>query len=512
MNLTTDAWIPVVWSGGKPGTVSLCEAFERGEEIQDLALRPLERIAVMRLLICIAQVSLDGPADYDDWRACRSRIAQSAVEYLHHLRQAFELFGDGKPFLQVSNLKPVTSVADGDGEGSATSKLDIALATGNNPTLFDNAGGFERSLTLAQLALMLLTFQCFSPGGRIGVALWDGQQTPGNGSSNHAPCLAEGMLHTLLKADSLAIALHKNLLNRMQVEQLFGKRCWGRPVWEKMPKALNDSDAVRNATKTYLGRLVPLSRSIRIAADGRTLTLANGLEYPPPKEWREPCATIVRRTVRGEPTRAVLRASTEKAAWRELHALTVKAVGQNPGGPVALQNIASEEGAFDLWVGGLVASKSKPVDTTESVFHVPAAMLTDPGQMIYEKGVRYADSAEFRIRLAISAYHNALGDNLDRPEMKNRRSQIQRNATAQFWTDIEQAVPLLLEVVEKGFKGNWRDTAWGKLVWRCARAAYEHSCPHETPRQIRAYVLGLQRMFTALTEQRATETGMEIEE
>ena len=40
MNLSTDAWIPIVWNDGIPGTVSLCEAFERGHEIQDLAVRP----------------------------------------------------------------------------------------------------------------------------------------------------------------------------------------------------------------------------------------------------------------------------------------------------------------------------------------------------------------------------------------------------------------------------------------------------------------------------------------
>lgn len=44
MNLTTDAWIPIVCSDGKPGIVSLREAFERGEEISDLAVRAHERI------------------------------------------------------------------------------------------------------------------------------------------------------------------------------------------------------------------------------------------------------------------------------------------------------------------------------------------------------------------------------------------------------------------------------------------------------------------------------------
>src|SRR5579864_8406496 len=325
MNLTTDTWIPIVWNDGRPGTVSLREAFERGHEIQDFALRPHERIALTRLLICIAQAGLDGPGDYDDWKACQPRMGPSAVRYLSNWRQAFELFGTGQRFLQAPNLKrPATSSdAVDEWEGISTSKMDLALATGNNSTLFDNGGSAVRDFAPAQLALMLVTFQCFSPGSRIGVALWDGRQTPGKGSSNHAPCLAGGMLHTLLRGDKLVATLHKNLLNKTQAKQLFGEECWGRPVWELMPQSLDDTKALQNANMTYLGRLVPMARAIWLAEDGRFLMLANGLEYASyPNGWREPSATIVTRTVQGQPKRVVVSASIEKAAWRELHALT----------------------------------------------------------------------------------------------------------------------------------------------------------------------------------------------
>ena len=106
-----------------------------------------------------------------------------------------------------------------------------------------------------------------------------------------------------------------------------------------MPKGLADAEAVRNANRTYLGRLVPLTRAIWLADDCRSLILANGLEYGSYAEdgWREPSATIVTRTVKGQPTRVVLPASIDKAAWRELHALTVKSVSQNTnGGPAAI--------------------------------------------------------------------------------------------------------------------------------------------------------------------------------
>lgn len=517
MNLTTEPWIPVVWDNSKLSVVSLADAFSRGHEIRDLSIRPHERIALMRLLICITQAALDGPADADDWKTCRPRIVPSALDYLTRWQHAFELFGNGPRFLQIAGLKKPAKTADGDEEGNATSKLDVALATGNNSTLFDNAGGSERNFVPAQLAVNLLSFQCFSPCGTIGVALWNDVPTLGwaaypkvkPGQSNHAPCIPGGMLHALLRGEHLLDTVHRNLMTKRQAEQFFGGDTWGKPLWELPPQSPTDEPAVPNATRTYLGRLVPLSRAIWLADDGRSLLLANGLEYAAYPEWREPTATVVARTVKGQPARVVLPASLEKAVWRELHALTVKAVGQDTnGGPAALQNVADEE-AFDLWVGGLVTNKGKLVDTTVSAFHIPAAMLTEPSQRTYEKGVKFAEATELRLRKAVSTYHRELGNNLDRGEMREQRQRVQSKATFQFWTDVERRVSDLLAVAENpallGLDKSWHKTDWGRAVWRAALAAFERACPHETARQIRAYALGRKALFAAPAQQQAQE-------
>ncbi len=185
MNLTTEAWIPVVWRDGRPGTVSLREAFERGHEIQDLAVRPHERIALMRLLICVAQAALDGPADHDEWKSCRPRIAPAALDYLKRWKHAFELVWQRPAVLaghQFEEAHEASPTADDD-EGNSTSKLDLALATGNNTTLFDNAGGSERAFTPGELALMLRHSSVFPPAGRLASRYgmtcrrWDGPAT-----------------------------------------------------------------------------------------------------------------------------------------------------------------------------------------------------------------------------------------------------------------------------------------------------------------------------------------------
>ena len=354
MNLTIDRWIPVVWSNGKSESVSLNDAFAREEEIADLAVRPHERIALMRLLICIAQAALDGPEDEEDWKACPTRLIPTALAYLDKWKSAFELFGDGPRFLQLSGLtREMSKKNDEDDEGSSLSKLDLALATGNNSTLFDNAGGSDRPFTPAELALMLLTFQCFSPSGRIGVSTWKGEKTPGNGSSSHAPCVAGNMLHTLMRGKSLAESVHRNMLTKKIVSRFAGENRWGVPVWALFPKSFKDNTAIENATMTYLGRLVPISRSILLDSDG--LLLGNGLAYPPFPGWRESSSSVVVRKTRGNEQRNTLGISLEKAIWRELHALIVKALDRNSnGGPLSLllHDPSQTCGHLDRWVRG----------------------------------------------------------------------------------------------------------------------------------------------------------------
>ena len=99
--------------------------------------------------------------------------------------------------------------------------------------------------------------------------------------------------------------------------------------------------------------------------------------------------------------------------------------------------------------------------------------------------------------------------------MKKRRQQIQGNATAQFWTDIEQALSRLLEVAcapeSLGLKFEWHKTVWGQFVWRAALAAYERACPHKTSRQLCAYALGLKTLSAAPARHAVIETEKEAE-
>lgn len=506
MNLTSDPWIPIVWEDGRAAQVSLADAFQRGHEIRDLAVRPHERIALMRLLICVAQAALDGPKDRADWRTCAARLPAAAAAYLERWRYAFELFGDGQRFLQVADVLPTRQDNE---DASLASKLDVQLATGSASTLFDNAGGSTRGFSPEMQAVMLLTFQCFSPGGLLSECMWAGVRTRKAGNKS-APGLAGRMAHTvLLDRGSLAASVCLNLLTKEQLAMMGVP--WGQPVWERMPSSPGDGPAVENATATYLGRQVSVSRAVRLSVDGISVVWGGGLDYPSFADtgWRDPAGTVyLRQTPDGTKEPTQLAASIDRSLWRELHALA--AVGKATdskyavGGPMALQNAAGDK-EFDLYVAGLVYDSTKTaslLDVVESTFHLPAGMFAEAGQKRYQDGVQQAERYATRLGRAISAYHGELKDELDGQFWKHG-AKVKQKAASHFWTAVEQRLSELLAVVEEpgllhpggAAEPTWSHTAWGKAVSAAARAAYELACPHQTPRQMKAYTVGLKALF-----------------
>ena len=504
MNLTTDPWIPVLRADGCRADVSLLEAFTQGREIADLSVRPHERIALLRLLICIAQAALDGPKDEDEWRGCLEEIPKRVPDYLVKWRHAFELFGEGVRFLQVSNLK---SAKTDEEEGNKVDKMDLAFACGNNSTLFDNAGGNVRTFTPAELAQMLVTFQSFAPGGTTSYAKWNGTAT--RRSAGAAVCIASSPLHAFIRKPGLLETVHANLLTKETFKEHAGRDgVWGQPVWHRMPARPGD---LPETTRSYLGRLVPVARAVWLNDDKSTATLGEALVYPAFDEiYPEPSMTIVAKNDK----RVGLRADPSRAIWRQLAAITTLRRAEGLGGPVALRNVLDSE-AFDLWAGALVTHPmqiAKLVDTVESTFHrVPVTLTQGMGHLVYETGVTHAERLSSRLNRAVASYRRVLKDEIDRGEGRKRGLNLKAKAALHYWTAAENLVPQLLHLVSnpppiEHARYQFADTAWGKALFKAALDAYDLACPHATPRQMQAYVLGRDQFFRS-TE--PTETATE---
>jgi CRISPR system Cascade subunit CasA len=510
MRLATEPWIPVTDSAGQAHLVSLRQVFTEGGNLQDLAVRPHERIALMRLLICIAQAAFDGPADREALKTCAPELPAAAARYLNQWQDSFNLFHFEKPFLQFPGLakepkpakktkKAIVTIDHTEEESTAASKMDFALATGHNSTVFDHLAASDeaRAFSARHLALMLVTFQCFSPAGIIGAAHWKGTKIP-KVTASHAPCTPSAMLHAFIRRKNLLHTIHANLLTRESITKNY-LRDWGRPVWEQMPKSFNDTAAVTNATTTYLGRLMPLARAILLRPNGKGLILANGLDYPTPPEFTaEPTASLVKK--RDDSGYALVGAGN-KALWRELPAIVVNRLATDgTGGPLALGEL-DDDASLDLWVGALLTDKASILDTVEGVYHIPTQMLNDNGRRAYENEVRESERIASKLAAACKTYRQHL-------ELKPQGYPEQIFALHRYWTGVEQqCLPLLHAYLSAPDDGSDITIAslvgWRSSLWRAARDAFNAACANETPRQLRAHALALRSLH--LSQRQPTE-------
>jgi CRISPR system Cascade subunit CasA len=460
-NLIDFPWLPVRDHEGSPRLISLLELFGSPEGWADLDLRAYERVSVLRLLVCITQAALGAPIDSDGWSNFGGNLSALTTAYLSKWRSAFDLFGDGPRFIQ---RRPAEA-----GEPTLVSKLIPHLASGNNPKNFDHGGGTVRPLPPATLALALLSFQNFYP-------------LYGAGYKGRGPCVDGNMLHTFLRGANLRELILNNCIDRCIIEESLGGM--GRPLWEQFPSSPADKPATDNARLTYLGRLVPLHRTLWLCDDcAHALVGQDGWEYPRFEAYREPSATVI--TVKDKPRQ--LWASLERSIWRDLHALTVLARGTNStaGAPFIVQSHFDPAltAPVDIWTGALVTDgKAKILDTVESVFRLPARLFDAAGRGIYERGVAYAQMRAGNLRDAVKVYGAA---------MKNE-SPPTASAERYYWHSLDQNSAILIELAgdaslgDLHFGGPSADR-WTQLVRRALMAAFERSCPRNTPRQIEAF-------------------------
>ena len=530
MNLVTDHWIPVVTTEDKRDDANLMQVFTEGEKYADLAVRPHERVALMRLLTCIAQAALDGPVNKDDWKEAPKKLPEAARKYLEkwNKEEVFELFHPKKPFLQIAELELIPKDKkeqklkskkyedDEDSGLTPLSKMDFAMASGNTTTLFDHDGGVESGRTIVEhiVPISLLTFLNFSPGGLMSASKWGkfidegkskkGSPTKGKTQGKDSPCSIKSMFHTFIRGRSLNETIYLNILTKETVRRHYGKDRWGTPVWEQMPKNPEDIAAVDNATKTYLGRLVPLSRWIKIVSVKDGMIWSGGRFVFPNIEDdfpREPTSSIKLNYNRTK--RILVTAEAEKAIWRELSGILIKKEEANVGGPLSLQN-PLPGGCSDIHVCAMIRSKAEIRNIVESVYNVSSKMLTEKGRSIYETEVEEAEWMSRKLGYAVEAYRRNIDNFWDqRVEMAKKdrnklKAKLHSKATRSYWTAIEKQRHFLMayvDVFDDDSKYEAAQKAWRNAIYQSARDAFISACGQETPRQIRAFALGWKKAF-----------------
>lgn len=495
MNLVHEPWIPCIWQDGTSRPASLRDCFVCSD-IVDLAVRPHERVALMRLLLCVSYAAAGIPEDHEGWEDLRETLPSVVPAYLERWRDAFELFHPERPFLQVPGLRSASARE----ELTPCSKLDFALASGNKTTLFDHAALGERRFSPAWLALNLLTYQMFSPGGLIGAVRWGGKTT--GRSSCDGPCASASMFHTFLRRAFLLDSLHANLLSEEELPayRALGGDWQGRPLWERFPRDPDDNAAVANATRTFLGRMVPLTRAVLLSASGADMLLGDGLSFPAFTSPQRPFPPEVTATViltGKKDGRMLLGVQPGKAVWRQLAALTVRRHGDGLGGCAALAHCHEEQGS-DLVVCGLARDQADIVDAVESVFHVPGAMFVTEGHEVYAAEVARAEALAGTLGFAVEKFRRLVDGGwqgrlkVAGPKKGEELARLKAQALRLYWTAVETALPLLWAMVRTCGSAAFREAqlAWSAHLGRSAMEAYGRACGKDTERQMRAHVTG----------------------
>ncbi len=486
MNLIGDPWIPVVFQEGQNRTVGLNDLYEQAGEIRDLALAPPQRIAVMRLLICITQAALNGPEDKDEWLSCKSRIAPESLKYLAERKEKFDLFGE-TPFMQIRDLQ--TS------RYALLDKLDLGLAAGNNKTLFDQSSTPEgRIHPTGWASLHLLTFLNFSTGGTSSQAIWHNQSFGRN--ANHAPAL--NAAHAFVRGNNFCETIWLNLLTKENVNKM-SNPVWGKPIWDAFPQFPDDKACVENANRTYLGRLVPLSRLIKTypLEKGNDQVSYQCIIGPPPKSlvfegppaYREPSASIVENKQKNTKKKYIyLTMSVDKHIWRDLGSvLVLNNMDSDTGGAMTLENLRyiDNETDLDIWVGGLKTGlKGGDIaDAVEWNLSIPSSILGDIDLTSYQANVALADKSADYLRIAVEKYLKVFLK--EKKTKKNLRPSLNKQAQTIYWQGLDQNYGVLLKDTHSGIDAEWR-----RIIQDALLKAYGQSCIHETPRQIQAFVAG----------------------
>ena len=358
-------------------------------------------------------------------------------------------------------------------------------------------------------ALWLITYQNFSTCGKIGRVRWDSET---EATSKDAPCVSRSMLHTLIRGECLSDSIFLNMVcaedlydyaslddgTALSTYKKLGVSWIGRPIWELFPKGFADEKAVFNATRTFLGRLVPLSRAIRIQPDGRTMVLGRGLEYPvfgDPKTPFPKEVTASSRLVKTkkEETEVLLHYEPGHSVWRHLAALSVKRNHDKGsiGGCAALSNI-DDSSSVELIVSAVSRGQADIQDITESVYKVRVGHGDDSWHQLMESEIQFVEDTNKALKRAILKWRNyedgSLIEKLKRD--RNARDVLTDQSERNFWALSEKNLgDLLLWLDAYGSeKAPELQEAWRRSVLNNARGVLRNACVKTSSRQMRGYI------------------------
>ncbi len=478
-NLVDEPWIPVA----DHGRVSLREIFAHSE-YRSLGGNPVQKIALMKLLLAIAQAAAT-PENDQEWEILGiAGLAERCLKYLGRWRDRFYLYGE-RPFLQM----PAIAAA----RVQTFSAVLPEVSSGNTTVLSQIQ--FQRSLDDAEKALLLISQMGFALAGKKtdnNVVLSAGYQGKRNekgkpSSSKPGPSIAHmGLLHNFLIGQTLLESLWFNILTSKQVEQMrMFPSGVGEPPWEKMPEG-EDCSTAQNIKQSLVGRLVPLCRFCLLTDTG--IHYSEGLAHAGYKEGvTDP--TIAVSYASKEPK--ALWVDPDKRPWRELTAL-LGFMGQDGSQGFqswqircGLDRIRQVTGSFALWSGGLRVSSnageqfvSGSDDFVESVVWLHCDVFGESWFAQLKSEMDDLGMLAKGLYRRVMSFFN---------EQKVDGEKLAAQASHLFWQLCEHDFQRLVDNCDQDEQSNLQRQRLRRQFAGYVLQVYDQFCPKETARQLDAW-------------------------
>lgn len=474
-NLIDEPWIPIV----DVGRVSLRQLFSH-PEYRALGGNPVQKIALTKLLLAIAQAAYT-PEDDDDWISLQpTGLAEKCLEYIERWHDRFYLYGE-KPFLQMPAIASASIVSFG--------AVLAEVSTGNTTVLTQSQ--VEKNLSDAEKSLLLVQLMGFGLGGKIvdnSVILslgYQGKYSDKGKPSTGKPSASLGLygfLHNFLQGKLLAETLWLNLFTRQQISGLgIYPQGIGFAPWEQMPEG--ECCLVAEALKASLmGRLIPLSRFCLLAENG--LHYSEGIAHFGYKEGVvDPSISVDFSTKNFQ----VIWVDPEKRPWRLLTAL-LSFLSQNANKGFdcyqlrlnvtrALPHIQT----LGIWSGGLRVSwqvgeqyVSGSNDYVESLIQLKSDFS---GELWFANLQLEMDELDKLSKIVYGATFNYF---------KNQNMETKKQAalaSSLFWQLCERRFQDLFNACDSTDEALSMRPVFARFVYK----AYDTYCPNSTARQIDAW-------------------------
>ena len=472
--LVDENWIPVVGHG----RVSLMDIFG-DDSLVDIAGNPIQKIAVMKLLVAIAQASirLDGE---EAWSALGvDGLSGAILDYLSSHRQLFNLYGD-RPFLQMPQLR---------GRDDAVVK-DIFftyqpdLASENDSIAFESQDG--QVIDDADRALFLIQLMNYAPGGKrvSNIGALSRSFVGKTKSAKAGPSLGgvDGYLQVCMMGRSIRESVYLNFFCDDEIVKMMpGARIDARPPWEMMPECEDDGNAQMLQHSVYAW-LVALSRFVLLCGQG--MKYVEGLVYPSyiKDGYFEPfiaCDRASQKTIYARPSRQ---------PWRSLEALLQGVYVGGTGFDCAIlsshwNRTKTSFKSFSIWAGGLkVRSNSGDQSVKQSDNYVESQieLSTDclDTDFYYRLKACLGDVEALANSLcyAVSRYSEDMG----------MAGDVKNSAGASFWAVADRLSDEIISCAEEG-DDEWCSRLMAKLSSE-AYLIYDRLCRHETAREVMCWM------------------------